>query len=259
MTEDQGSNLPVPAGDGWPSTQVDRRFGDEETAEILARASRQEVHSNLPSPHDPTLDDLVAAAVEAGLDGAAVRRAAAVHPLPESGAQALVFGGQSSRTVRGVIDGPLPEDTASLARAAEAVTGKAGSVVKSKPGTWVWESRGGLSHTRVVLTEDAGSTDITVRGNKAGVLALTYLPLLVGVAAISSGLGLFATVVAGMGPLAALIGLFGIPLLLTRPMFARLDRGSKDLLEHLTMELIRVTEEQRGDDGDAAEPSSETT
>lgn len=255
MTEDQGSNLPVPAGDGWPATRADRRFGDEETAEILTRASRQEARSNLPSPHDPTLDDLVAAAEEAGLDGAAVRRAAAVHPVPESGAQSMVFGGQSSRTVRGVIDGPLPEDTASLSRTVETITGKAGSVVKSKPGTWIWESRGGLSHTRVVLTEDASGTDITVRGNKAGVLALTYLPLLVGVAAISSGLGLFAAVAEGMGPLVALIGLFGLPLVLTRPLFARFDRGSKDRLEHLTMELIRVAEEHGGEAGDPGGPT----
>jgi len=256
MTEDGGSHLPVPAGDRWPATQADRRFGDEETAEILARASRQEVRSNLPSPHDPTLDDLVTAAVEAGLDGAAVRRAAAVHPIPESGAQVLVFGGPASRTVRGVIDGPLPEDTAPLARTAEVATGKPGAVVKSKQGTWVWESKGGLAHTRVVLREDADNTDITVQGNRAGVLALTYLPLLVGVAAISSGLGLFATVSAAMGPLAALIGLFGLPLLLTRPIFARLDLGSKDRLEHLTMELIRVAEEQRGGDRGPDEPAN---
>ena len=257
MTEEERSNLPIPRDDRRPATQADRRFGDDETAEILARASRQEVRSNLPSPHDPTLDDLVTAAVEAGLDGAAVRRAAAVYPVLESGSQTLVFGGRSSRTVRGVIDGSLPENTAPLARTAEAVTGKPGAVVKSKQGTWVWESKGGLDHTRVVLTEDAGSTGITVQGNKAGVLALTYLPLLVGMAAISSGLGLFATVSAAMGPLAALIGLFGLPLLLTRPIFARLDLGSKDRLEHLTMELIRVAEEQRG--GDAAETGSETT
>ena len=252
MTEEERSNLPIPRDDRRPATQAARRFGDEETAEILTRASRQEVRSDLPSPHDPTLDDLVAAAEEAGLDGAAVRRAAAVHPVPESGAQALVFGGQSSRTVRGVIDGPLPEDTALLTRATEAVTGKAGSVRKSKPGSWIWESRGGVSHTRVVLTEDASSTDITVHGNKAGVLALTYLPLLVGVAAISSGLGLFATVAAGMGPLVALIGLFGLPLVLTRPLFARFDRGSRDRLEHLTMELIRVAEENGVDPGESA-------
>jgi len=246
MTEEGRGNLPVPAGDRRVAPQAARRFRDEEAADILRRASTREVRSNLPSPHDPTLEDLVAVAEEVGLDGGAVRRAAAIRPLPDSSAQAWVFGGQASRTVRGAIDGPLPTDRAALARTAEATTGRSGSVVKSEPGSWIWESKGGLGHTRVVLKEDAGSTDLTVRGSRADILALTYLPLLVGVGAISGGLGLFATVTATMGPLAALIGLFGLPLLLTRPLFARFDGRMRDRLEDLSMELIRAAEEDRG-------------
>ena len=55
-----------------------RRFADEEVAAILRRASVRELGADLPSPHDPTLSDLMAAAAEVGLDPGEVRRAAAV-------------------------------------------------------------------------------------------------------------------------------------------------------------------------------------
>ena len=132
MTEEDLSNLPVPSDDRRPASQVGRRFRDDEAAQILRRASSQELHSRLPSPHDSTLDDLVAAAEEVGMDGAAVRRAAAVSPLPESSTQALVFGGQASRTIRGAIGGPIPSDRGALARTTETIVGKAGSVVRRK-------------------------------------------------------------------------------------------------------------------------------
>jgi len=257
MTEEHRSDLPVPSDDRRPAPQVGRRFRDDEAAQILRRASSQELLSNLPSPHDSTLDDLVAAAQEVGMDPAAVRRAAMVSPLPESGAQAWVFGGQASRTVRGAIEGPIPVDRGALARTTESIVGKAGSVVKSEPGTWAWESKGGVGRTAVLLKEEGGRTDVTVQGGRADLLALTYMSALVGVAAISGSFGLFATVAATMGPLASLIGLFGVPLLLTRFIFGRLDRGSKDRLEHLTMELLRVAEESPGDgEAPAAEAGS---
>jgi len=246
MTEDDRSNLPVPSDDRRPTSQVGRRLRDEEAAQILRLASSEEARSNLPSPHDPTLDDLVAAAEEVGMDGAAVRRAATVTPLPESGTQAWLFGGQASRTIRGAADGPIPADRGALARTTESIVGKAGSVVKSEPGTWIWETKGGMGRTEVVLRAEAGSTDVTVQGGRADVLALTYMSMLVGVAAISGGFDLLATVAATLGPLASLIGLFGIPLLLTRPFFGRLDRALQDRLEHLTMELLRVAEESPG-------------
>lgn len=228
--------LPVPAG------EAGRRFGDEEVADILRRAASQEARSNLPAPHDPTLDDLVAAAEEAGMDGAAVRRAAAVRALPESGTQAWLFGGQSTRTVQGALEGPIPEDPGPLARAAEYTVGRSGSVMRSKPGTWIWES-GGMESTRIELREEGGGTSLMVHGSRGGTLALTYMTLLVGVAAVSGSFGLFGAVAASMGPLASLLGLFGVPLLLTRLFFSRGDGRSRDRLEHLAMEVIRVAEE----------------
>ena len=89
--------------------------------------------------------------------------------------------------------------------------------------------------------------DIDYVGGRADLLALTYMSLLVGVAAISGAFGLFASVAATMGPLASLIGLFGIPLLLTRFVFGRTDGRQRDRLEHLTMELLRIAEESSGD------------
>ena len=66
MTDEERGSLPA------------RRFADDEVADILRRASVREAAVGLPSPHDPTLADLMVAAAEAGMDPAEVRRAAAV-------------------------------------------------------------------------------------------------------------------------------------------------------------------------------------
>ena len=55
--------------------------------------------------------------------------------------------------------------------------------------------------------------------------------------------GRFGTLAAAMGPLVPLVGLFGVPLLLTRLLFGRGDGRARDRLEHLAMEVVRVAEE----------------
>jgi hypothetical protein len=245
MTDEGARKLPAASDDRRSAPEAGRRFRDDEATEILKRAARAEVQSNLPTLHDPTLDDLVAVAEEVGMDPAAVRRAAVVQSLPESGAQALFCGGQTRRAVRGVIDGAIPEDRLALARTAEAILGKQGEVVKSKSDTWVWQTKGGMGPVHIALRESGGRTDVAVRGGRADVFALTYLSLWLGVAAVSGGFGLFAAVAASAGPLVSLLGLFGLPALLARPLFSRGDGAAKDRLEHLTMELIRVADEER--------------
>jgi hypothetical protein len=247
MTSERRSGLPVPGEQAGALSRDEARYTDEDAAEILARASRHEVRSQLPTAHDATLADLVAAAEDVGMDGAAVRRAAQVRPLAESRTQELLFGGQATRTVRGTGNQPLPSDRSRLAQVAETVTGRAGEVVRSDPGSWIWESKAGLGHTRMVLKETGGTTQLTAQSGKAGALGMIYGSLFVATAAASGAMGLFASVSATAGPLAALVALLGVPMILTRALFPRWDRGTRDHLEHLVMELIRVVESDDSD------------
>ena len=246
MASDREGGLPAPLEPTGGGGAHPARLSDEEVRDVLARAARYEVRAPLPSPHAATLEDLVAAAEEAGLDGAVVRRAAAIRPMPDSSAQALLLGEPASRSITGACRGRIPEDRQDLARIAEMVTGRAGHVLESKPDRWEWESQGGLVRTRVRLEQADGDVRLTVEASRAAALALTFGSLFVGTAAASGALNAFAVVAAAAGPLAAIGGLLAVPLVLTRLLFPRAARGAGDKLEHLAMELVRSVESARG-------------
>jgi len=194
----------------------------------------------------------VAAAEQAGLDGEAVRRAAAIRPLATGGLQRVIFGGPTSLSVRASLDAALPADAgSSLAEAAELVTGRSGKLVRAQPGAWAWESQGGLGHTRAVVEDGEPHGTLTVRGSRADVVALTYFVMLVALGAVSASLDLFTAAVASAGPIAGLLGLFGIPLVLTRVFIARSSAAWAAGLEHLTMELLRVAQQKSREQGPA--------
>ena len=249
MASDREAGRPAPLEPTGGGGTHPPRLSDDEVRAVLARAARYEVRAPLPSPHAATLEDLVAAAEEVGLDGAVVRRAAAIHPAPHSTAQALLWGAPAGRTVTGSCGGRIPEDREDLARLAESVTGRRGHVVESKPDRWEWESEGGLVRTRVRLEQADGDVRLTVESSRAAALALTLGSLFVGTAAASGALNAFAAVAAAAGPLAAIGGLLAVPLVLTRLLFPRGARGAGDELEHLAMEVVRSVESAPGQAG----------
>ena len=239
MTDD-GSTLPAPRDEVGPVASP--RLREDEAGAILRRAAQRSLRRDLPSPHDLTLQGLMEVAAEVGLDPADVRRAAAVRPSSDSAVQRTVFGGQTGRTVRASSPHGLPSSRTALVGAAEAVVGGSGKEVRSEADRWSWEAGGILGHTRATLRQADGGTEVVVSGNRTGAFAATYVPLLVGLGALSGTLGLFGAVTATAGPLVALLGLFGVPLLLARPLFRRGDAEAADRMEQLTMELLRALE-----------------
>lgn len=140
MTGDGAGSLPARGGNGEEAAVPARRLPEHEVDLILRRAADVEARSDLPVPGDATLEDLMRAAEEAGLDPAEVRRAAAVLPAAGGGLAAAIFGAPDRQDVRGFLEGTrLPEARQALVRAAEGTIGHAGEVIGSDPRRFLWQ------------------------------------------------------------------------------------------------------------------------
>lgn len=236
---DEDRPLPAP---------LPRRFTGGEVDTILRRASLVETGPIPPSPHDATLDDLMAAAAEAGMDPAVVRRAAAVAPPAPDGPIARIAGASDRREISAYLGGAsIPDDRAGLVRALERLFGHSGAVAESTPDLFVWRARGDGRLT-VELTASEGGTELRLRTERgARYLGLWLLGLAVWAAASA------LTPLGALGPLGFVVGLLTIPVLVARPLWVRSDRALRRRLEHGALELARVVEEA-GAGGDLADP-----
>lgn len=236
MTETPSGDLPAPR----PSAPV-RRFSDDEVAAILARASARETGAGLSAPTDPTLEDLMAAAADAGLDPAEVRRAASLAAPAPGGAARLVLGAPDRRDVLAVLEGvPFPPDTQALARAAERGTGQRGEVVESMPGRFVWKERHTGGGTEVSLTQAGSALELRAHADRAGQYAALWFTGLVGWALLSA-----LTPLGALPLLGKALGFVLAPFLLARPFWVAADRRAAARLERLTLDLARAAEEGR--------------
>ncbi|HSW31737.1 MAG TPA: hypothetical protein VLH75_19800 [Longimicrobiales bacterium] len=235
MTGDPHAPLPAPR----PSALAERRFRDDEVAAILARAASQETCTDLPAPHDPTLADLMAAAADAGLDPAEVRRAAALVPSPAGGFAGAALGAPDRREAAVVLEGvSLPSDTRSLAREAARVAGRRGRVITAEPGHFLWEERHLGGGTTVSLVEEAGALEVRVSADRAGHYAGLWLGGLVGWALLSALTPLGALPLAGQ-----VLAFLATPILLARPFWTLSDRKVRARLERAVLDLARAAEE----------------
>lgn len=244
-SEDGGSRLPA------------RRLPDAEVKAILARAARTETAPGLPTPHDPTLTELMEAAEEAGLDPAAVRRAAALSPDPSGGLVRAIFGAPDRQAVTARLEGAsVPEARDVLVRAAQEILERRGEVVESDPRGFLWKESHGVGRTTVRLEEAEGALEISVEADRAGHYLVYWLVGLMGWLMVTAALGT-AGLMPSLGALGHAAALIGVPILFARPFWTRLGRRTARRLERLTMELARISEveassPQAMEDGDAA-------
>jgi hypothetical protein len=236
MTQD-GSRLP--ASGETPPPDPARRFTGGEVSDILRRAADAEGRSDLPAATGVTLDDLLEAARQAGLDPDVVRRSSAITLPPGRGPATLVFGAPDRREVRAVLPGVrLPEDREAMVEAVERSLGRRGGVVKSGPDDFAWLEDHLAGRTRVELTPKGGGTEIRVSADRTGhYLGAWFLGLLGW--ALLSGL----TPVGSLGLLPKIISFVAAPILLVRPWWSRRDKGLRRRLEQLTLDLAGFVEE----------------
>ncbi|HSG09872.1 MAG TPA: hypothetical protein VLA36_16040 [Longimicrobiales bacterium] len=215
-----------------------RRFSDEEVTAILRRASVGEVASDLPSPYAPTLNDLVAAAAEVGLDPGEVRRAAAVVPAEGRSVVDLAFGASDRRTCTARLEGTsLPGARQHLVRAAESHLGYKGQVVESDRDRFLWQETHLGGRTSVSVAAIGGATEIEVRTDRAG----HYLGLWFG--GLLGWAGLSALSPVSLPLLPAVLAFLLAPPLLARPFWIRADKRLRARMEVLVMALARAVEE----------------
>lgn len=227
---------------GAPQGAV-RRFRDDEARAILARASwREGSGSAVPAAHDATLDDLMAAAAEAGLDPAEVRRAAALATEGTDGAAGSLVGPPPrSRAVLALEGVALPADRSALARAVERAVGGGGEVVKDPRGRFVWRSRGWAGGAEVVVSGAGSGVEVRVAADRGGAQALVWLGGLTAWALLTA-LTPLATL-----PLAAqLAGFLVAPLAAARPFRASARRRLVPWVERVALDVARAVEETAG-------------
>jgi hypothetical protein len=220
-----------------------RQFSDTEVDAILRRAALADADFFVPQRQDTTLDDLVAAAAEAGLDPADVRRAAAVVPPAPDGPIARLLGGADRRVVTAYLPGVSPPDRRTeLAGAVERGLGRRGEVRPAAvEGRFEWRSRSSGVSAVVEVAERDGGTEIVARAEHGAYYLGLWLVGLGGWAALSA-----LTPVGALGPMGIAASLLLVPVLIARPFWRRADRRLRQRLERTVFELARVVEEDRG-------------
>lgn len=235
MSEDPTPGVPARHPDPLP----ERRFGDEEVRAILARASwREGSGSGLPAPHDPTLDDLLAAAAEAGLDPGEVRRAAALVHLDAGGVGASILGASPRRRTRLMLDGvSMPVDRHAIARAVELAAGRPGVVEKDPKGRFVWRSRGAAGGMEVIVAPAGTGVEVRVAADRSAATAWIWFAGLAAWSALSA-----FTPLAALPMAAKLLGFLAAPVVAALPFRAVAGRRLRPRVERMALDVARAVE-----------------
>jgi hypothetical protein len=242
VSDDGVPSLPAGPGSGEGATVPARRLSEDEVSAILRRAADVDARADLPSGRDSTLEDLMRAAEEVGLDPAEVRRAAAVLPPSTGGVAAAVFGAPDRREVRSFLQGArLPEARQDLVRASESAMGRAGEVVDSDPRRFLWQETHLGGRTRVELVETDAGTEIRVSSDRAGHYLGRWFSAFMAWAALSA-----LTPLGSLGPAVAVLGFLIAPIVLARPFWKRADAVTRRRLDRVVMDAMRVVDAGAG-------------
>ena len=237
MSESKHGGVPAPREQPGPALpSPGRRLAVGEIDAILRRAAQSEHSPYLPVKHDLTVTELMEVAREVGLDPMAVRRSASIDEVGGSGALAVTIGAPDRREVRATMYGGLPDDRRGLARAAERVLGRSGDIVEDEPERFVWRESHGVGRTTVTISGE-GASDVSIVADRTGHYLVHWFLGLLGWA------GLSAIAPFSVGPLVATLLLLVTPVLLARPFWARSDRATRQTLDELAMELLRVADD----------------
>lgn len=220
-----------------------RRFSPEETALILRRATDGE--QRLENRRDDTLslDEIVAAAHEAGIDAAAVRRAAAVSLVPTDSFRSRLWGAPIDPIVQGVFTGSLSPERHAAVRAAIERTMRHRGEVETVGSTFIWREEHGLGRTSVEVTTAGSTVEVTGQAERKGhqLALISSVALAVGIGLLP--LGGFAGLAAVMGPTLAVLAPIGAIFVGTRLTWPILQKRSMRALEASVLEVGAIVEE----------------
>jgi len=229
----------------------ERRYGDDEVAQILSRAVQPVASSALPARRPSegiTLGELEAVAAEAGIDPSRVRQAAlALGEGSESGGRIPFFGPHPSHVFDRVIEGEVPRerlsDLVGIVRRLLRVKGKVVVV-----GNWLeWTSDGTTIH--ITVKPEAGKTKIQLMGDAGfklvGLFGPAALASLIALVSLGNGgeltIGLAAAILGGAYAVAR--GLWEI-------VGRRAGAEYRRMVDRLTAEIARLAEPARPPEAD---------
>ena len=220
-----------------------RRYSPEETALILRRATDGE--QSLESRRDDTLslDQIVAAATEAGIDAASIRRAAAVSLVPSEPFRSRLWGAPVDPIVQGVFTGSLPPDRHKAMRIAiERALHRRGEI-EVVGEAFIWREEHGLGRASIEVSPVGSTIEVTGQAERQGhLLALTFVvALAVGIALLP--LGGFAGLAAVMGPALSVLAPIAAIFIGTRLAWPILQKPVLRGLEAAVLEVGALVEE----------------
>ena len=220
----------------------ERRYTDDEVAEVLARAVRPVATRNLPalSEGGVTLIELEAIASEAGIDPARVRSAAlSLGDRTESGDRTLVFGPRTTHVFDRVIEGEVPpermSDLVGIIRRRLRMKGKIEEV-----GDWLeWTSDGTTIH--VTVKPEDGKTKLQFMGDAGFKLIGSFAP--VGLATLITlvSLGNEGTLTVGLAA-AIIAGAYAVARGIWEIVGDRAGAKYERMVDQLTTEMAGLAE-----------------
>ena len=220
----------------------ERRFDREEAALVLRRATNDEglvegARGGL------TLNELVAAAREAGIDPAAVRRAATVSvPVPDP-VERLLVGAPVSPVVRARFPGRLTTERArALGTRLDETLARAG-LIQADGDQVVWREEHGFGRTEVTTRPDGAFLEVRAAAERKGHLLALMLTLATLVALLLLPLGGFGGLSALAGPLLSLTAPVALVLVGTRLLWPAILKPTTLRLEAAVLAVGALVEE----------------
>ena len=221
---------------------VPRRFTREETALILRRTTEGEQRLETLLEDGLTLDELARAAEAAGIDIAAVRRAAAITHDPPDPLQTWLVAGPVNPMVRGVFAGSVPPERHDAARLTiEKAMGRKGELEVDATG-FVWREEHGFGRTSVRAKGTGSSVEVIGEAERKGHLLALMLAFATLVAVLLQPLGGFAGLAALSHPLMAVLAPVGAILAGTRFVWPALQRPMVQRLESAVLDIGAMAE-----------------
>jgi hypothetical protein len=223
-------------------TDPQRRYSREETALILRRATDAERREPSAVEGGLTLEEIAAAAREAGIDPAAVRRAAALTPAPATEARSWALGAPVAPEVGARFEGRLPaSDRVAFQTVIERAIGRRGALA-DEPNALVWHEDHGSGRTTVRARQEGAAVLVIAEADRRGHLLLLVLALaaLVGIALLP--LGGFGGIAALAGPVGAVLVPLAALAVGTRVAWPMLQRPLGRRLEIAVLEVGALVE-----------------
>jgi hypothetical protein len=224
---------------------TDRRFSDEEFAQVLHAALRLQekgAPKQLGSGEGLTLEEMKTAARDAGIDPALIERAVAMLPAEELSSGGRIMGGPTRYRLARSIPGPVERED--LVRAVDAIretVGLAGQVTSELDGL-SWETKGEPSQLHVSIFPEDDGTQVRLAVNRDAAAVLTIFMPIMGSLVLGGITGGAVDPATAVGGVAIMGGWLAGGVTLSRVLWGRSTRIIRDRANRVLDAVTRALE-----------------